>query len=60
MIISSSDPDEFEVAGAIKDPNRLSQRLRFGAWALFLEKVFGRFIVEYDRNSGILTIKRDD
>jgi len=59
VIISFNDPDEFEVAGAIKDPDQISRRIRAVAWALFQEKVFGRFIVEYDRKSGILTIQRD-
>jgi len=60
VIINPDDPDEFEVAGAIKDPDQLSRRIRVAPWALFQEKVFGRFIIEYDRKSGILTIQRDE
>lgn len=60
VIISSNDADEFEVAGMIKDSDPLSRRIRAAAWALFQEKVFGRFIVEYDCKSGLLTIKRDE
>jgi hypothetical protein len=60
VIINPDDPDEFGVAGAIKDPDQISRRIRVAAWALFQEKVFGRFIVGYDPKSGILTIKRDE
>ena len=59
VIINADDPNEFEVAGAIKDPDQISRRIRVAAWALFQEKVFGRFIIEYDRKSGVLTIHRD-
>ncbi len=60
VIISSDNPGEFEVGGATKDPDQLSRRIRVAAWALFQEKVFGRFIIEYDRKSGLLTIKRTE
>jgi hypothetical protein len=59
VIINPDDADEFGVAGAIKDPDQISRRIRVAAWALFQEKLFGRFIVEYARKSGILTIQRD-
>ena len=58
VIISSDNPGEFEVGGATKDPDQLSRRIRVAAWALFQEKVFGRFNIEYDRKSGILTIEK--
>jgi len=60
VIISPDDPDEFEVAGVIKDSDRFSRRIRVAAWALFEEKIYGRFIIEHDRESGIVTIKRDE
>ena len=60
VIISPDDPDEFEVAGVIKDSDRFSRRIRVAAWALFQENVFGRFVIEHDRITGIVTIKRDD
>jgi len=59
VIISAADPDEFIVAGAIKDPDRFARRIRVAAWALFEEKIYGRFIIEHDRKTGIVTIKRD-
>jgi hypothetical protein len=60
VIIHSDDSNEFEVAGTMKDPTRLPQRTRVAAWALFQEKIYGRFVVELDRESGIVSIKRDD
>ena len=59
VIISAADPDKFIVAGAIKDPDRFARRIRVAAWALFEEKIYGRFIIEHDRKTAIATIKRD-
>ena len=60
VIISAADPDEFGVAGAIKDPDRFARRIRVAAWALFEERIYGCFIIEHDRKTGIVTIKRDE
>lgn len=60
VIIDSDDSKEFTVVGNMNDPTRFPQRIKLAAWALFQEQVFGRFIIEYDRKSGVLTIKRDD
>jgi len=57
VTISPDDPDQFEVVGAIKDADQLSRRIRVAAWALLQERVFGRYIIEYDRKSGIVTIE---
>jgi hypothetical protein len=43
----------------MKDPSRFAQRIRVAAWALFEEKVFGRFVIEHDRKSGIVSIRRE-
>jgi len=58
VIISPDDPDEFEVEKPIRESDRFSRRIRVAAWALFQEGVFGGFIIEYDRQSGIMTIQR--
>jgi len=60
VIISPDDPKEFKVIGTMKDPTRFARRIRVAAWALFEEKIFGRFVMEHDRESGIVTIKRDE
>jgi len=60
VIIHPDDSKEFKVVGTMKDPTRFPQRIRVAAWALLQEKVFGRFIIEHDRESGIVTIKRDE
>jgi len=60
LIVRPDEQEEFEVVETIKDPTRFSQRIRVAAWALLEEKVFGRFVVEHDRESGIVTIKRDE
>jgi hypothetical protein len=60
VIIDQDDSKEFKVLKTMKDPTRFPRRIRVAAWALFQEKVFGRFIIEHDRESGIVTIKRDD
>ena len=44
MIVSPDDPKEFKVIATMNDPTRFPQRIRVAAWALFLEKIFGRFI----------------
>ncbi len=59
VIIQPDDSKEFKVVGTMLDPTRFAHRIRVAAWALFQEKVFGRFIIEHDRESGIVTIKRD-
>lgn len=60
VIIHPDDSKEFKVVGTMKDPTRFPQRTRVAAWALFEEKTYGRFLIELDRESGILSIKRDD
>jgi hypothetical protein len=59
VIISPDNPKEFKVVGTMKDPTRFAQRIRVAAWALFEEKLFGRFVIVHDRKSGIVTIRRD-
>jgi hypothetical protein len=60
VVINPDNPKEFKVIGTMKDPTRFAQRIRVAAWALFVEKVFGRFVIEHDRESGIVTIKQDE
>jgi hypothetical protein len=60
VIIHPDDSKEFTVVGTMKDPTRFPQRIRVAAWALFDERIYGRFTVELDRQSGVLTIKRDE
>ena len=60
VIIHPDDSKEFKVVETMKDPTRFPQRIRVAAWALFQENVFGRFVIELDRESGIVTIKRDE
>ena len=60
LIVRPDDQEEFEVVGRIKHPTRFPRRIRVAAWALLQEKIFGRFVVEHDRDSGIVTIKRDE
>lgn len=50
----------FKVVGTMLDPTRFPQRIRVAACALLQEKAIGRFIIEHDRKTGIVTIKRDD
>src|SRR5262249_36600971 len=59
-VINSDNPKEFKVIGTMKDPTRFPQRIRVAAWALFEEKLFGRFVIEHDRKSGIVAIKQDE
>jgi hypothetical protein len=60
VIISPYDPKEFKVLRTMKDPTGFPRRIRVAAWALLLEKVFGRFVIQHDRETGIVTIKRDE
>jgi len=60
VIIHPDDSKEFKVVGTMKDQTRFPQRIRVAAWALFQENVVGRFVIELDRESGIVTIKRDE
>jgi hypothetical protein len=60
VIISADDPKEFGVAGAIKNPDRFSRRIRVAAWALFEEEVFGLFLIKHYPDSGTVTIERED
>jgi len=60
LIVRPDDQEEFEVVGTIKHPTRFPRRIRVAAWALLQEKVFGRFVIEHDRDSGIVTIQRDE
>ena len=59
VIIHPDDSKEFTVVGTMKDPTRFPQRIRVAAWALYEERLYGRFVIELDRESGIVTIKRD-
>ena len=58
MIIRPDNLEEFEAVGSMSDPSRFPQRIKVAAWALRQEGAFGRFIVEHDRESGIVTIRR--
>ncbi len=60
VVIHSGDAKEFKVVGTMKDPTRFPQRIRVAARVLFEERLFGRFVIELDRESGIVTIKRDN
>lgn len=60
VIIHRDDSKEFKVVGTMKDPSRFPRRTRVAAWALFQEKIYGRFVIDLDRESGIVSIKRDD
>jgi hypothetical protein len=60
VIIHPDDSQEFEFVGTIKDPTRFAQRIKVAAWALFEEKIYGRFVIEHDRESGTVTIKPDE
>jgi hypothetical protein len=60
VIIHPDDTKEFKVVGTMKDPTRFPQRTRVAAWALLQEKIYGRFVIERDREAGIVSIKRDD
>ncbi len=60
VIIHPDDSKEFTVVGTMKDPTRFPQRIRVAAWALFEERTYGRFVIELDRESGIVTIERED
>ena len=60
VIIHPDDPKEFKVVGTMKDPTRFPQRTRVAAWRLFEERIYGRFVIELDRESGIVMIKRDN
>jgi hypothetical protein len=58
--VDADDRETFEVEGTMKDTSRFPQRMKAAALALFLEEAFGRFEITVDRESGIVTIKRDD
>lgn len=60
VIIRSDNHEDFETVGSMSDPSRFPQRIKVAAWALHQEGLFGRFIIENDRESGIVTIKRDE
>jgi hypothetical protein len=60
VIIRAEDAEEFEAVGSMHDPTRFPQRIKVAASALFQERLFGRFVVEHDRDSGAVTIQRDD
>jgi hypothetical protein len=60
VIIQSDDEREFKVVGSMNDPSRFAQRIRAAAWALFEQGVFGRFVIEHEPESGIVSIKRDE
>ncbi len=60
VVIHPDDSKEFKVLRTMKDPTRFPQRIRVAAWALFQEKLFGRFVIQLDRECGTVTIKRDD
>jgi hypothetical protein len=56
--IKSDDQEHFEVLGSMRDPGRFPQRIRVAALALLREDAFGRFVIEHDRDQGIVTIQR--
>ena len=60
VIIHPDDSKEFTVVGTMKDPTRFPQRIRVAAWALFEERIYGRFVIELDHESGIVTIEREN
>ena len=60
VIIRAEDHERFETVGSMSDPSRFPQRIKVAAWALHQEGLFRRFIIEHDRESGIVTIKRDE
>jgi hypothetical protein len=60
VIITPENHEEFEAIGSMRDPTRFPQRIKVAAWALHQEKAFGRFVIEHDRDSGTVTITRDD
>ncbi len=60
VIVRPDEEKEFKVVGSMKDPSRFPQRIRVAAWALREERVFGRFVIEHDRECGIVSIKREE
>lgn len=60
VIVRADNHEEFEAVGSMNDPSRFPQRIKAAAWALHQEGVFGRSVIEHDRESGIVTIKRHD
>jgi hypothetical protein len=44
--------------GSMSDPSRFPQWIDVAAWALHEEGAFDQFVIEHDRESGIVTIRR--
>jgi hypothetical protein len=59
VVIDENDSQEFAVIGTVGDPARFPQRMRVAAWALFEAGIYGRYVIEYDRESGVVTITRE-
>lgn len=59
VIVREDDPERFEAIGSMGDTSRFPQRIRAAALALHREGAFGRFLVEHDREGGVVTIRRD-
>jgi hypothetical protein len=59
VIVREEEEEEFEVVGSMRDPTRFPQRIKVAALALLQEGAYGRFDIMHDRESGIVSIKRD-
>lgn len=58
VIVDPDDRQTFLAEGSISDPTRFPQRIRAAALALALEGLHGRFLIEHDRETGIVSIRR--
>jgi hypothetical protein len=58
VTIRADDHEQFETVGSMRDPTRFPQRINVAAWALHQEGAFGQFVIEHDRESGTVTIRR--
>ena len=45
--------------GSMSDLSRFPQMIKVVAWALHQEEAFDQFAIEHDRESGIVTIRRE-
>ncbi|QDV36949.1 DUF6884 domain-containing protein [Tautonia plasticadhaerens] len=59
VVVREEDGERFEAVGSMNDPSRFPQRIRAAALALHREGAYGRFLVEHDREGGVVTIRRD-
>jgi hypothetical protein len=58
VVIRADDREGFEVDGSMGDPSQFPRRIKVAAWALHLEGIFGRFVIQHDRGSGTVIMQR--